>query len=445
MHLDVSATGNAAGTHTSRNDRRVGSLTASDGENTLSVLHTLDVFGRSFESYENDFLTRFTLFGSLFGGKYHRTGSRPGRCGDTFADYVVLIRVFKVFRIESGVKEHVERLGVDLHKRILFGNHAFVDKVAGDLDSRRRGTLTVSGLQHIEFTVLDGEFHILHIAVVIFENGANFLELFIYVGENFRHLCDRHRRSYARNDVFALSVGKELTHETFFAGSGVTGKRDARAAVVAHVTESHHLYVYSGTPTVRNVVVHTVDVRSGVVPTSEYGFDSLEKLNLRVGGEVAAELFLIFGFELVGKGFKVVGVKFYVERNALLFLHLVDEFFKVLLADFHNDVREHLNESSVAVPSPSGVAGLLRQYLYDLFVKTEVKNGIHHAGHRRSGAGTYGYEKGVFEIAEFLAGDFLHLLDVFHNFRLNIGVDLSAVFIILRAGLGRDGETLRNG
>ena len=66
---------------------------------------------------------------------------------------------------------------------------------------------------------------------------------------------------------------------------------------------------------------------------------------------------------------------------ALFFFHLVDELFKVLFADLHNNVGVHLNESSVAVPSPSGVTGFLGNNLNNLFVKAEVKDGIHHTGH----------------------------------------------------------------
>ena len=78
---------------------------------------------------------------------------------------------------------------------------------------------------------------------------------------------------------------------------------------------------------------------------------------------------------------KIVCGEVYVVLNALFFLHLIDELLKILLSDFHNYVREHLDESSVAVPSPTGVAGLLCNYVYNVLVKTEVENGIHHTGH----------------------------------------------------------------
>ena len=48
-------------------------------------------------------------------------------------------------------------------------------------------------------------------------------------------------------------------------------------------------------------------------------------------------------------------------------------------------------------------------------------------------------------VAELLAGDALHLLDVFHDLGKDAVIDLLAVLIILGAGLGGDGEALRHG
>ena len=280
---------------------------------------------------------------------------------------------------------------------------------------------------------------------MIFKNLADFLELFVNLGEHVLHLRNGHRGAHARDDVLALCVGEEFAHQSLFARGGVTRERDARAAVVAHVTERHHLHVDSGTPAVGNVVVHTIDVGAGVVPGTEHRFDRGEKLFLRIVGEILADLGLIFRFELVGQRLEIVRVQLDVLRNALLFLHLVDEFFKILLADFHDDVGEHLNESSVAVPSPTGIPGLFGNRVDHVFVQTEVEDGVHHAGHGSSRAGTDGNEQRVDFVPELLAADLFHLVDVFHDLRLNFRVDLSAVFIILRASLRGNGEPLRNG
>ena len=49
----------------------------------------------------------------------------------------------------------------------------------------------------------------------------------------------------------------------------------------------------------------------------------------------------------MSKFLKVSGSKLNVILNALCFFHLVDKLFKILLTNFHNYIREHLDESSV--------------------------------------------------------------------------------------------------
>jgi len=134
-------------------------------------------------------------------------------------------------------------------------------------------------------------------------NEQSDVELLVNFGEYFRHLSNGHRRAHARNNVFALRVGKEFAHKPLFARSGITRKRNARSAVVAHVAERHHLHVDRRTPAVRNVVVHTVDVRAGVVSRTEHRFDRFEQLFFRIGREFLAELLFVFFFKLIRKFF----------------------------------------------------------------------------------------------------------------------------------------------
>ena len=101
-----------------------------------------------------------------------------------------------------------------------------------------------------------------------------------------------------------------------------------------------------------------------------------------------------------------------VELDALLCLHLVDELLEVLLADFHNDVGEHLDEAAIGVVNETlevGV-GVARDHGGDdVVVETEVQDGVHHAGHGSARAGTDGDEQGVLQIAELLAVHLFHL------------------------------------
>ena len=418
------------------------SHTAADGQDALRRFHAGDVFGRGFKTYQNDFFASCVPSFCVVSGEDDFTAGSAGGSAETFARRGSR---FQRFRVELRVQEGVKVSRVDHCDSLFLVDHAFVDEVAGNFQSRLRGSLTVSGLEHIKFAGFNGELHILHVTVMIFQNLANFFKLFERFGELLFHFADVHRGANTGNNVFALCVGEEFTEQAFFAGRGVTGERNAGTAVVAHVAERHHLDVNGSTPGIRDIVVTTVNIGAGVVPGTENRFDSAHELFFRVGREIGADFCFVFGFELAGKGFEVFRGQVDVLLNAFFFFHLVDELFKVLFADFHNNVGVHLNESSVAVPSPTGVAGFLRDCVDNVFVKAEVQNGIHHAGHGSSGAGTNGNQQRVFLVAELFAGDLFHLLDVFHDLCLDFIVDLSAIFIVSGAGFGCDGEALRYG
>jgi len=343
------------------------------------------------------------------------------------------------------MQQHIQGLGVDLHQRFFLGNHALVDQIASDLQSSLSGSLTVTALEHIELLVLNGELHILHVVIVIFQGLADFHELLEGFGELLLHLGDGHGGTNAGHHVFALSVGQELAEQALAAGSGGAGERNAGAAVIAHVAEGHHLYVNSGAPGIGDVVVHAVDIGAGVVPGAEHGLDGGEELFLGIVGEVLAQLVLVLSLELVGQLVQVFSGQLGIKGDALLFLHGVDQLFKVLLAHFHNDVREHLDEAAIAVPRPAGIVGFFSDDMHNLLVQAQVQDGIHHTGHGSAGTGAHGHQQRIFHIAELLAGDLLHLGDVLHDLGLDLVVDLAAVLIILGAGFGGDGEALRYG
>ena len=448
VHLDIAATGNTASTHTTGNNGCVGGLTATHGKDALRVLHALDIFGRGFQTDENDLLVLLSFPDSVFSGEDDGTGSSARGSRNTLANDVCLVCSGKRGCVKGRVEKHVERLCIDLKQSFLLGDHTFVDKIASDLDSRGSGTLAVTALEHIELAVLDGELHILHISVVVFENVANVDELLVSVGELLRHFGDGHRGTNTRDDVLALRVDKEFAHELLLTGGGVTGEGNAGTGIVVEVTENHRHNVDRGTPAVRDVVVHTIDVCTGVIPAAEHRTDSRVELLDRIFREVLAELLLVLRLELGGKLLEVGGGEVDVVLHALLLLHLIDEGLEVLLADFHNDVGEHLDKPSVRVVDEPlklriGVAG--DHSRNDLVVQTEVQNGVHHAGHGRSGTRTDGNEKRVGEVAELLAVDLLHLFDVRHDLSHDVVVDEPTILVVLRASLGGNGEALRNG
>ena len=445
VHLDIAATRDAAGTHAAGHNSRMAGLTTANGEDTLAVLHAFDIFGAGLETYQNDLFALLAMFHSIFSSEDDMASGGAGAGSDTLTDGLGSLQGLGV---KGGMQQHIQTLGVNLHQRFFFADHAFVDQVTGNLDGGLRSALAAAALQHEELAVFDGELHVLHVAVMVLQNAADFYELLISIGEQLFHLGDGHGRTNASYYVFALGIGQEFTHQNLFAGSGVTGEGHAGAAVVVQVAEYHGHYVNGSTPAVGDVMVHAVYVGTGVVPAAEYSADSFIQLHLGIRREVSAQLLLVLGFELLSQLAQIGGGQFGIKGDALLFLHGVDQLLEILLADFHYDVREHLDETAIAVINKAlelriGVA--LDHRGNDVIVQAQVQDGIHHARHGGAGTGADGDQQRVGQIAELLAVDLLHLFDVGHDFGHDLVIDLTAIFVVLGAGFGRDGEALGHG
>ena len=248
--------------------------------------------------------------------------------------------------------------------------------------------------------------------------------------------------AHAGHDVLALGVDQVLAHQLLGAGGGVTGEGHAGARAVARVAEGHLLHVDSGAPLVGDLVHLAVNVGTGVIPAAEHGLDRLDQLLVGILGEGTALVVLIDLLEDTHQFLQVVGSQVGVGLVALGLLHLVDLHLEQALGDHHDHVREHLDETAVAVVGKAGVVGLLGQTLHGLIVQAQVQDGVHHAGHGLTCARTDRHQQGVGVVAEGLAGDLLQALDVLEDVSGDLVVDLTAVGIVLGAGLGGDGEAL---
>ena len=271
---------------------------------------------------------------------------------------------------------------------------------------------------------------------MILQRIADANKLLIYFGHNFFKLINVLRCTNTGNNVFALCVHQELTKQLLLTSCRVTRKGNARTGRIAHVTKSHHLYVNRRTPGIRNIIVAAVNIGAGVVPGTENRLNSAHQLLFGIRGEIRADFALIFSLKLICQLFQILGSQLNILLNALFLFHLVNQLFKILFADFHNNVGIHLYKSSVAVPSPSGIVGFLCNNLNNFFIQAQVQNGIHHTRHGSARTGANRNQKGIFLIAELFAGDALHLFDILHNLRLNLIVDLLPVLIVLGAGFG---------
>ena len=162
------------------------------------------------------------------------------------------------------------------------------------------GALAVTGLQQEELFILDGEFHILHISIVIFQKVCRLHEFFIDLRHFFFQMSDGGRRTDTGHDVFTLRVDEVFAEDCIFAGSRVTRKGNTRTGGIGHITEDHLLHVNGGAQIVGNFIHLAVQNGAFIVPAFENGCNGFFKLFTRILREFFVGQFLIQNLVLFG-------------------------------------------------------------------------------------------------------------------------------------------------
>ena len=128
----------------------------------------------------------------------------------------------------------------------------------------------------------------------------------------------------------------------------------------------------------------------------------------------------------------------------MLFFHALENAVKESLAHFHNNIREHLNETAIRIIGKTGIAGLLSETLDRNIVQAQVQDRIHHTGHGCTRAGTDRNQKGILGVAELLTLDAFQPCQCFKDLLLRIFIDGPAIIVIIRAGFGGNCEAVRD-
>ena len=89
--------------------------------------------------------------------------------------------------VEDGMEQLVELLGLAAHDGGLLVDLALVEQVDGDLHHGSTGALAVTRLEEPELALLNGELHVLHVAIVLLELVLDAVELLVDLGHSFLH------------------------------------------------------------------------------------------------------------------------------------------------------------------------------------------------------------------------------------------------------------------
>ena len=183
-------------------------------------------------------------------------------------------------------------------------DQTFARQFDRDLERGLGGALAGPRLQHPQLALLDGEFEVLHVAVMLFQRAVDarqFRERFGHRALERRLVRARFlagglgnllRRADAGDHVLALGVDQEFAIQGLLAGRRIARERNAGRGIVAHIAEHHGLHIDRGAPAFRNVVQTAIGLGSRIHPGTEHGADRAPELLLRILRERLAALLL---------------------------------------------------------------------------------------------------------------------------------------------------------
>ena len=170
------------------------------------------------------------------------------------------------------MQQLVQRHRVNAQHGLIGCNHACLRHIDRDFQRGLCRALARTGLQHPQFFTLNGEFNILHIAIMRFQDVKHPRQLGIYLRHRLFHrqrLCARPltcglgqilRRADSGNDIFALRVDQIFAIIGVFASGRVTGKGNARRRCFAHIAEDHGLHINRSAPVTRDIVEAAINL-----------------------------------------------------------------------------------------------------------------------------------------------------------------------------------------
>ena len=436
--------------HAARDHRRMRGHAAARGEDALGRVHAMDVFGRGLDAHQDDLAAlRFECFG-LVGREHDLAGGCARRRRQAGRDHLAL-----GLWIDGRMQKLFEPGGIDARHRFLAGDHAFAGELDRDLERRLRGALAGAGLQHPQLALLDREFEILHVAVVVLEHALDAAKLRERLRQRFLHrrlvgACrlarsfgDLLRRADAGDNVLALRIDQEFAVELLLAGRGIAGEGDAGGRGLAHIAEHHRLHVDRGAPAFGNGVQAPIGDGALVHPRAEHRADRAPELLMRILRKRLAVLLLEPLLVASHQLDPVVGGEIGVERVAVAVLVVVEDVLEQVVFDAEHHVGIHGDEAPVAVIGEAAVARRFRHGLHGLVVEAEIEHGVHHAGHRRARARAHRDQQRVRLVAETLAGDAADLRQRRRHLALELFRIAVGVGVIVGADLGGDGEARR--
>mmetsp|Transcript_13816 Transcript_13816/g.29419 ORF Transcript_13816/g.29419 Transcript_13816/m.29419 type:complete len:284 (+) Transcript_13816:222-1073(+) len=270
----------------------------------------------------------------------------------------------------------------------LFRDEAILDEIHGNLNGSLATALAIASLEHVELALLDGEFDVLHVSVVLFENVCVGLELRIHIGHDIFQLRYWLGRTNTSDNIFALGIDQKLAKKRVLAIVGITCEADSGTRGVTHVSKHHGLHIHRSPQQIPNIL--HLPVLNGPISHPSTKHRPNRQLELLVRILRKAQIILgIHPLESLHHLLEIIGRQVGILINALLVLDIVDLLFELRTRELEHDIAKHFEKSPIGIPRESLVAALGGQSRADLVVHSQIEHRVHHSGHADRRAGSY--------------------------------------------------------
>ena len=234
VDFDAFSSGHTGLAHPARDHCGMRSLPATAGQNAARCKKSVYIFRLGLFTHQDDRLAGLAL---LLGAVRIEDGM-PG-CGTRRSRQTLGQRLGTGIRVQAREQHLRETFRRDTQQCLLARNQSFLLHLHRAAHHRGGVHLAVAGLQTIQRAFLDGELEVLHFVIMVFQLGAQLLQLPEQVGHFLGHVVERLGSADARHHILALRIHQIFAIQQVFAGGGVARKTDSGGRIIAAIAEHH--------------------------------------------------------------------------------------------------------------------------------------------------------------------------------------------------------------
>ena len=158
------STAHADLTHLTRHQSRMRGSSTLGGEDPVGSDHATKIFRRSGLADQNHILTFRRSLHRVFRGEIDLAGSCPGTSRKAITNF---LGSFLSLGVEDWGEQMPKIISRNSEDSLFLLNEALLNHIKSDINGRKTGALSVTGLQHPQFAFLDRKLYVLHITEML--------------------------------------------------------------------------------------------------------------------------------------------------------------------------------------------------------------------------------------------------------------------------------------